>query len=55
MWPRPQFWVWRAQWDVLWGGSKALAGPRTEAARPLMEAPHLRGTEEEGGQTREAD
>lgn len=40
---------------MLWGGSKGLVGPRIEAARHLMEAPHLRGMEEEGDQTREGD
>lgn len=41
--------------DLLRGGSKGLAGHRIEAAHPLMEALHLRGKEEEGDQTREAD
>lgn len=53
--PRPQFWVWRVRRDVLWGSSKGLVGPRTEAARLLMEAPHQRGMGEAGDQTREAD
>ena len=49
--PRPQFWVWR----VLWGSSKGLVGPRTEAALLLMAAPHHRGMGEVGDQTREDD
>lgn len=50
-----QIGVWRVQWEVLEGGLKGLAGPRIEAARPLMEAPHLGGMEEEGDQTTEVD
>lgn len=52
---RPQFWVWRELRDVLQAGSKDLVGPRTEAAHPLMEAPHQGGTAEGGDQTREGD
>lgn len=40
---------------MLEGGLKGLAGPRTEAAHPLMEAPRPGDTEEEGDQTKEAD
>lgn len=47
--------MWRVQRDVLWDDSKGLVGPRIEAARHLMEVPHLRGMGEEGDQTREAD
>lgn len=52
---RPKSWVWRVQSDVMPAGSEGSEGLRTEAARPLKEAPHQRGTEEEADQTREAD
>lgn len=49
---RPQFVVWRSQWDVLNAGSKA---PGTEAAHLLMGRLSLGGMGEEGDQTREVD
>lgn len=52
---RPQSCVWKELRNVLQVDSKDLVGPRTEAARLLMEAPRLGGTEEEGDQTKEGD
>lgn len=54
--PRRKSWVWMARGGAAAAaGSKGSVGPRTGATRPLKEAPHHRGTEEEADQTREAD